>query len=152
MRLILTEDVSNLGTIGNIVKVKDGYARNYLLPRSLAVVANESNRKELEHRQRVLAAKKKKVIDELQGIAKQIERAKVSISKQVGEEEKIFGSVTTAELVAELAKANIDISKKDVKILDEVKKLGKYSAEVKLHPEVVAKFSFKVVAQEAPAE
>ena len=147
MKVILTEEVSNLGSIGQIVQVKNGYARNYLLPRSLAVVANESNKKELEHRQRTLAIKRAKVLEAFEKTARMIAKVKVSIEKQVGEDDKIFGTVTTAEIAQILKDNQLDISKKDIVLTEEIKTVGKYTAEVHLHPEVTAKVNLKVVAK-----
>jgi large subunit ribosomal protein L9 len=147
MKLILNQDVSNLGSIGEIVKVRPGYARNYLLPRGFAVVANEGNKKALEHHMRVLEKRKAGILAEAKALAANIEKTSVTVAKQVGDEEKIFGSVTTAELEALLANEGIKVSKKDIKLPAEMKKVGVYSVDVKVHPEVVAKFKVWVVAQ-----
>ena len=149
MRVILTEDVISLRTIGDIVNVKDGYARNFLIPRSKAVIANESNRKELEHHQRVLDKRKEKVLGEKKSQAASIEKISLTVAKPVGEEEKIFGSVTTAELEGLFEQQGVKVSRKDVHILDDVKKVGVYEAEVRLHSEVTAKFKFWVVAEDS---
>ncbi len=147
MRVILTEDVKTLGSIGDVMNVKDGYARNYLIPRSLAKVANEANRKELEHNKRVLERRKQKVLAAFKAIAAKIERVTVTVTKPVGEDERIFGTVTSAELEELLAKEGLEVSRKDIKLAEEVKKVGVYTADVKLHSEVSAKFKVWVVAQ-----
>jgi large subunit ribosomal protein L9 len=147
MRVILTEDVKTLGSIGDVMNVKDGYARNFLIPRSLAKVANESNRKELEHNKRILERRKQKVLAAFKTLAASIERVSVTVAKPVGEDERIFGTVTSAELEELLAKEGLTVSRKDIKISEEVKKVGVYSAEVKLHSEVTAKFKVWVVAE-----
>jgi large subunit ribosomal protein L9 len=147
MRVILTEDVKTLGSIGDVMNVKDGFARNFLIPRSLAKVANESNRKELEHNKRILERRKQKVLATFKALAATIERVSVTVTKPVGEDERIFGTVTSAELEELLAKEGITVSRKDIKISEEVKKVGVYSAEVKLHSEVSAKFKVWVVAE-----
>lgn len=149
MKLILTEDVPSLGTIGNIVNVRDGYARNFLLPRSLAIPANESNTKQLEHQKRVLSARREKVLAEMKTLAASIEKLSLEVSKQVGEDERIFGSVTSTELAELLEKQGVQISKKDIKMPEDVKKVGVYTAEIRLHSEVVAKLKFWVVPQQA---
>ena len=92
MKLILTEDVPSLGSIGAIVNVKDGYARNYLLPRGIAVPANESNTKQLEHQKRVLNARREKVLAEKKALAAKIEKLSVEVAKQVGEDESKSGN------------------------------------------------------------
>ncbi len=147
MRLILTQEVFNLGSIGDIVSVKDGYARNFLLPRGLATAANESNKKALEHHQRVLLKKREAALGSAKELAAMIEKTSVTVSKQVGEDEKIFGSVTTAELEELLKAEGIKVSKKDITLTEDVKKVGVYAASVKLHQEVSAKFKVWVVAQ-----
>lgn len=147
MRLILTQEVFSLGSIGDIVTVKDGYARNFLLPRGMATFANESNKKALEHHKRVLQKKRDAALGAARTVATLIEKTSVTVAKQVGEDEKIFGSVTTAELEVLLKAEGIEISKKDISLNEEVKKVGVYSASVRLHQEVSAKFKVWVVAQ-----
>ncbi len=146
MKVILVKDVPSLGTMGNIVKVKDGYARNYLIPRSFAILASEGNRKELEHRKRVIDARKEKILKETRDLAQKIEKIRVTIQKQTGEEDRIFGSVTSAEIAAFFELKGIDVSKKDIVFKDEIKKLGIYTAEIKLHQDVTAVIKVKVEA------
>lgn len=147
MKVILTQEVSNLGSIGDVVNVRNGYARNFLVPRGLASVASEASEKALAHHKRVLEKRREKALAEAKGIANQIEKTSVTVTKQVGEDEKIFGSVTSAELEALLQAEGINVSKKDITILEEIKKVGVYQAQVKLHSEVSAKFKVWVVAQ-----
>ncbi len=147
MKVILTQEVSNLGSIGDVVNVRNGYARNFLVPRALAAVASEASEAALAHHKRVLEKRREKALAGAKGIAHQIEKTSVTVTKQVGEDEKIFGSVTTAELEALLKAEGIDVSKKDITILEEIKKVGVYQAQVKLHSEVSAKFKVWVVAQ-----
>ena len=147
MKLILTQNISNLGTIGNIVNVKNGYARNYLIPNGLAMVANEKSEKALNAQLRSLEKKKVLLLEEAKKKASALTNVSVTISKKVGEDEKIFGSVTTAELEASLKSEGIAVDKKDIEILDDIKKVGVYQAQVKFHPEVAAKFKVWVVAE-----
>lgn len=147
VKVILNENVNDLGQVGDLVTVKPGYARNYLIPRKLAVVANETNKKQLEHHLRVIEKKKAKVLAEAKVTAASIEKTSVTVSKQVGEDEKIFGTVTSAELEELLTKEGLKVDKKDISIEGEVKKVGVYQAHVKVHPEVTAKFKVWVVAQ-----
>lgn len=146
MKLILSQNVENLGRIGEIVKVKNGYARNFLIPRGLGAVANEGNQASLNHQIRLLDKKKALILGEAKKAASNIEKISVTVTKQVGEDEKIFGSVTTAELEELLAAEGVKVSKKDIKLSEEIKKVGVYSADVKVHPEVTAKFKIWVVA------
>ena len=146
MRLILTQDVPHLGSIGELVNVKNGYARNYLIPRSLATFATESNQKELEHQKRVLARKKEKMIASFKDLARKIESLSLELVKQTGEEERIFGSVTSAEVASELMGKEVEISKKNISFPEEIKKTGTYYADIKLHSEVSAKLKIIVKA------
>ena len=147
MKVILNQDVSNLGQTGDIVNVRNGYARNFLFPRNLALMASDQNKAALDHHLKILEKKKKHELNEAKRLVSLIEKTSVTVAKQVGEEEKIFGSVTTAELEALLANEGIKISKKNITILEDIKKVGVYTANVKLHSEVNAKFKVWVVAQ-----
>jgi large subunit ribosomal protein L9 len=147
MKVILSQEVTSLGSIGDIVNVRNGFARNFLLPRGLATVANEANEAALKHHQRVLGKRREKALSAAKSLGAQIEKTSVTVTKQVGEDEKIFGTVTSAELEALLKAEGLDVNKKDITILEEIKKVGVYSAQVKLHSEVNAKFKVWVVAQ-----
>lgn len=148
MRVILNQNVDNLGTVGDVVNVKNGYARNFLLPRGLGVIETTANKNAIEHHIRMLEKKKAAMLGEAKKLATQVEKISVTVAKQVGEDEKIFGSVTTAEIEELLAKEGVKVSKKSIRLTEEVKKVGVYSAEVKLHPSVTAKFKVWVVAQQ----
>lgn len=147
MKVILSESVGSLGAVGTLVNVRDGYARNFLFPRGLAIQANEANKAELAHTMRVFEKRRAKALTEAKGLGNKIDKISVTVSKQVGEDEKIFGSVTTAELEELLAAEGMKVSRKDITITEEIKKVGVYTANVKLHPEVTAKFKVWVVAQ-----
>ncbi len=147
MKVILNEEVSNLGSIGEMLTVKAGYARNFLIPRGLATLANESNQRALTHHMAVLAKKKAKVLVEAKSLAGKVNSISLTIAKPVGEDERIFGTVTTAEVALLLIEEGLKIDKKQVHLTDEIKKVGVYTAEVKLHPEVTAKVKVWVVAQ-----
>ena len=146
MKVILTHEVPNLGAIGEVVTVRNGYARNYLVPRGLAAVANEENQKALAHHKRVLDRRREKLFAEAKSLAAKIEKVSVTVTKQVGEDEKIFGSVTVAELEELLKAEGLNVSKKDITLLEEVKKVGVYSAQVKLRGDIAPKFKVWVVA------
>ena len=148
MRVILKEDIASLGALGSIVKIKPGYGRNYLIPKGLAVMADMRNRKELAHHQKVLKAKRQRLLLAKRELCQQIEALSLEILKQVGEEDRIFGSVTTAELAALLEQKGHSIPKKDILLEEEIRKTGLYYAKVKLHPEVHAKLKFWVHATE----
>lgn len=147
MKVILKENLENLGQIGDVVKVAPGYARNYLLPRGFATEATEKNAKALEHAKRQLEYKKNKVKEQAKGVAAKIEAAVLSIAHQAGEEGKLFGSVTNMEL-AELLKAQgVEVDRKIIVLAEPIKHLGEFTASVKLHPEVSA--TLKVVVTKA---
>lgn len=147
MKLILNQDINSLGSIGDIVNVKPGYARNYLIPKGFAVVANETNKAALNHQLRILERKKAVMLREAKSLASAIEKTSVTVTKQVGEDERIFGSVTTVELEGLLAEEGLKINKRDIVLPTDIKKVGVYTAEVKVHPEVTAKFKVWVVAK-----
>lgn len=148
MKVILKEDVPNLGSIGDIVTVKSkGYVRNFLLPKDLVLIANNTNQKMIERDLKKLEKKKQEQIAAAKTLAKTIDKISVTVTKQVGENEKIFGSVTTAELEELLKTEGVEISKKDIALTEDIKKIGVYTAEVRVHPEVKAKFKVWVVAQ-----
>ena len=146
MRLILNQNVENLGRIGELVKVKAGYGRNFLIPRGLGSVANEGNQAALNHQLRLLEKKKALILADAKKLAAIIEKISVTVTKQVGEDERIFGSVTTAELEELLTQEGVKVARKDIKLSEEIKKVGVFTAEVKVHPEVSAKFKIWVVA------
>lgn len=147
MKLILNDNVDNLGRVGDLVNVRDGYARNFLLPRGLAVMANERNKAALDSHMKRLEKTRAANLAAAKTVAAQIEKTSVTVAKQVGEDEKIFGTVTTAELEDLLTAEGLKISKKDIVLADDIKKIGLYSAQVKVHPDVTAKFKIWVVAQ-----
>ena len=146
MKVILNEELDNLGSIGSIVNVKNGYARNYLFPKKLAVLANEGNRKQFEHQKRLMELKRAKSLKEFQTLKGNLEKIVVEITKQVGEEGKIFGSVTSHEVSEFIDSKGFSVSKKKILFADEIKSTGEYFAEVKLHADVTAKVKVVVKA------
>ncbi len=150
MRVILCEEVQSLGSIGDIVSVKSGYARNYLLPRSLAVLASDGNTRQLNHQKRVLNNRKEKLLGELRDFAKKIAKLAITISKQSGEEGRIFGTVTTQEISEALSKNGLEVSRRKIRVLESINKVGSYTAEIKLHAEVTAQMKFVVEALASP--
>ncbi len=149
MQVLLQANVSNLGHIGDMVKVKDGYARNYLLPRGLAILADKRNKKVFEHNLRVIDGKKAKALSFAQETASQIASMSLTVLKPVGEEDKIFGTVTTQELADNFKSQGFEFDRKVITILDEIKKVGVYRGAVKLHPDVSAEFKIWVMAAQS---
>lgn len=136
MEVILHENVPNLGEVGDIVTVKDGYARNFLLPKKLAVVADPSNVRMLEHQKRVVQGKQAKMKSKAEDLAKKLATLSVTINKEAGEEDKIFGSVTTMEIANALRTEGYTIDKRHITLAEPIKKIGVYDVAVRLHPEV----------------
>lgn len=145
IRLILSEDVPNLGEAGELVSVKPGYARNYLLPSKKALPATEARVKELEHHRQVIAAKVARDQKTLRAERSRIEGTAISIEVQAGEEGKLFGSVTAANVAELLAAQGIEVDRRKI-ALDPIKEVGDYEVEVKLHREVSAKVKLSVTA------
>jgi len=143
MKVILQENLENLGHIGDIVKVAPGYARNYLIPKGFALLANERNTKAIEHAKRQLEYKKNKMLEQAKAIATKVEAITLSLVHQAGEEGKLFGSVTNMELAEQLKIQGLEIDRKKIVLADPIKQLGEYTVVVKIHPEVTA--NLKVV-------
>ena len=148
MKIILLKDIEKVGDKHTIVSVKDGYGRNYLIPRGLALVANEANRAKLDDLKRREAAVEAKQVAEYQAIADKVKDVVLKIGAKAGTSGKLFGSVTNVQLAAALKEqAGVDIERKYIEIMEEVKSLGTYYATLNLHPEVEAKVQFEVVVE-----
>jgi len=148
MKVILKENIDNLGHIGDIVKVAPGYARNFLLPKGFALEATEKNAKALDHAKRQMEYKKNKVLEQAKGLAARIEALTLTLTHQAGEEGKLFGSVTNMELAEQLKVQGIEIDRKKIALAEPIKHTGEFSAGVKLHPEVTANLKVVVNAAE----
>lgn len=147
MKVILQENMENLGHIGDVVKVAPGYARNYLLPKGFAMPANEKNTKALEHAKRQLEYKKNKMLEMAKGIVAKIEGLVINLAHAAGEEGKLFGSVTNMELAEQLKAHGIEVDRKKIILADPIKHTGEYSVPVKIHPEATA--TLKVIVSKA---
>ena len=149
MEVILKKDVENLGFIDDIVKVKPGYGRNYLIPNQLAVFATDSERKILSENLKQREQKNKKIISDLESIKKKIESIELKIRCKVGEDKQLFGSVNAASIASQLGKEGIDIDKKYIIIkgVNIIKNTGSFSAIIRLHRELSANLSFEVIAE-----
>lgn len=145
MEVILRKDVQNVGRIGELVKVKNGFARNFLLPRSLAVVASSGNKAALEHHKRIIEKEKAAVKLESEALVKDIEKLKFSLKKRFNESNKMFGSVTTSELIEELKAKGFSVDRRDLNI-PEITEAGNYEVDVRLPGDVYSKFSLKIEA------
>jgi len=147
MKVILRDDVEHLGTAGEVVNVKNGYARNYLLPRSFAVPATANNIKAFEHERRSLEAKRAKRRKEADTLKQKLERVSCSIAKKVGEQDKLFGSVTTQDIEKAFAAEGFTVDKKDILLAEPIKALGVYSVPVRVFDDVVANTKIWVVRE-----
>lgn len=147
MKVILREDVPDLGSIGDVVNVKNGYARNYLIPKQLAVQANTKNLHQLEHQKRLIETHKSRVRKDAHTLAEDVEKISCTIPMLVGEQDKLFGSVTAKDIEEALAQEGINISRKRIVLEEPIKSLGVYTVDVRLHTEVTAKLKVWVVAK-----
>lgn len=152
MQVILKEDVEKLGAMGQVVEVKRGYARNYLLPKDLAMEATARNLKQLDHKKRIVVDKIKKLQKESQSLADKIAQASVTLYHTAGEEEKLFGSVTSMDIVEALKEKGIEVDKRKIALDEPIKRLGEYKVPVKLPGGVSAELSVTVLAKEPQAE
>ena len=152
MKLILREDVEHLGRGGDLVEVKPGYGRNYLLPRGLAVAANTKNVRELEHQKAVATAKAAKLKASAQAVAKRLADTPVTLKRKVGEQDKLYGSVTALDVAEALTAHGLEIDRRSIDLSEPIKSVGEFEVPVKLHHEVVGKVKVTVQAEEsAPA-
>ena len=149
MEVILREHVDNLGRRGDLVKVADGYARNYLLPRKMALLATEGNKKVIEREREKFEAKEAEEQKVAQAVADRLASVEVEIARRVGETDALFGSVTNADIAEVLAAKGFDIDRRKVSLHEPIKKLGEFDVPVKLHRDVVVTIKVKVVAEGA---
>jgi large subunit ribosomal protein L9 len=136
MEIILREDVAGLGKAGQQVKVKDGYARNFLIPQKKAVLADPKNIRQLEHNKRMGEARQKKLTKVTQELASKLSGMSITIAREAGAEEKLFGSVTTKDIADALRHDGVVIDKRTIMLKEPIKQIGVFDIEVKLHPEV----------------
>ena len=147
MEVILMDDIPSLGKAGDLVKVSDGYARNYLLPRNKAVRATANNRRMLEHNKDLLQHRMDRLEKEAQKQAKRIEEISCTIAKPVGEGGKLFGAVTTSDIEDALREHGMLLDRKKIELDEPIKNLGVYTVPVRLHPKVVGQLKLWVVKE-----
>lgn len=146
MKVILLEDVKSVGKKGELVNASDGYAKNFLFPKKLAVEATKSNLNDFELKQKAEAKRKKEKLEQAQNMAKELENKTVTVKVKTGENGKLFGSVTNKEVAEEIVKqTGMQIDKKKVSIGDPIKMVGERTAVIKLHPKVSAEITIKIV-------
>jgi large subunit ribosomal protein L9 len=150
MEIILRDHVENVGRRGEVVKVADGYARNYLLPRKLALVATPGNLKQIQRERVKLDAKEAEEKAAAEAIAARMGAIQVVISRKVGETEVLYGSVTSADIAEALGKLGYETDKRKIGLREPIKKLGEAIVPLKLHREVIVEIAVKVVAEGKP--
>ncbi len=147
MEVILREHVDNLGRRGEIVKVAAGYARNYLLPRKLALLATDGNKKQIEREKVKYEAKELEEKKVAEAVSERLATVEVEIARKVGETEALYGSVTTGDIAQALAAKGFDLDKRKLVLQEPIKKLGEFTVPVKLHREVTTNVKVRVIAE-----
>jgi len=147
MEVILREEIQKLGNRGEIVKVADGYARNYLLPKRLAVPATEANKKIVEQERMAHVRREAKQKGEAEDLAKQLNGVVVTFTQKAGEADQLFGSVTSKDIVEALAKQDFVIDRRKIHLDEPIKQLGEHKVIVKLHPDVSAEIQVNVLRE-----
>jgi len=147
MEVILREDVAHLGHIGDVVKVRDGYARNYLFPRGLAILADKRNVGELEHHRRVVDEKRRRVAKTAQELADKLTLVRLEFSARAGEGGKLFGSITNMDVEKQLAEKGFQIERRRIRLEEPIKSVGEHSVSITLSAGVPCQLRVVVVAQ-----
>jgi|SRR5690606_21975507 large subunit ribosomal protein L9 len=147
MKVILKEDLDNLGLAGDVVEVKPGYGRNFLIPRGLAVVANDSNRRRFEEETRQRQHKIEAQRKDAEALARRLGGFELTIPMPTGEENRLFGTVTTQQVADALQAKGVEVDRRKITLAEEIRYTGVYTAVVKLHPEHVAEVKVKVVPE-----
>jgi large subunit ribosomal protein L9 len=147
MELILREDIEKLGSRGQVVKVSPGYARNFLLPKRLAVIANESNRKIVDQERDAHLRREAKLQSEAADLGKLLSAVTITIKQKAGEEGHLFGSVNSKDIAEALEKQNFTIDRRKIQLDDPIKQVGEYKIPVKLHKDVTTEITVNVAAE-----
>ena len=146
VKLILSEDVPNLGEAGDVVQVKPGYARNFLIPKGKATLATEGSVRALEHQHRVIAEKVARDLKGFEEAKRRVEGTLVEIRARVGEEGKLFGSVTAAQIAEELAALGHEVDRRKIGLAEPIKEVGEFEVPLRLHRQVEANIKVRVAA------
>jgi large subunit ribosomal protein L9 len=152
MKLLLKEDVENVGSVGDEVEVKDGFGRNFLIPSGKAILATPRNLKAFNHQKSVVQAKYRKFKNAAEEVASKISAISCEFVKKVGDTGKLFGSVTSQDIADAVSKQGVDIDKRKIQLKEPIKALGDFTASYKVHPEVTAEIKIKVVKEESKEE
>jgi len=148
MEVILKEDIANLGKIGEVVRVRDGFARNYLLPRGLVLVANKKNLKAFEHQKKVVADRKQKVMRDAQAVGEQLTGVSLTIAMRSGEEGRLFGSVTNMQIEKALKAKGLNVDRRKIHLDEPIKNLGDYEIPIRLAADITVPLKLSVVPEE----
>ncbi len=148
IQVILSEDVHALGDAGDIVSVKPGFARNFLLPQGKGLLATAARVNEVEHTKRVISEKRAKQLKDLESVKAKLDGIKLEITAQAGEEGKLFGSVTSQNLVDLLAEKGLDVDRRKLVLDEAIKTVGEHTVAIRLRSDVVAEFKVTVIAAE----
>jgi large subunit ribosomal protein L9 len=148
MEVILRQHVENLGNRGDVVKVAAGYARNYLLPRKLALVVTDENRRQIERERKVAEVREAEEKSQAEALAQRLTQLEIEIARRVGENETLYGSVTSADIVHALAARGFEVEKRRVVLHEPLKALGETTVPIKIHREVTAQVKVRVVAEQ----
>jgi len=146
MEVILKEDIDNLGKIGEIVRVRDGYARNYLLPRGLVLEANKKNLKTFEHHKKIVGDQKQKIVRQAQSVGDQLNGVSLVIPMKVGEEGKLFGSVTNIHIEKALKAKGLNVDRRKIQLAEPIKSAGDYDVPVRLSGDITVPLKVSVVS------
>ena len=147
MKVILTKDMDNLGKAGTLVEVKTGYGRNYLLPRNLAVLATDKNVRQLDHQKAGILARSAKEKQSMTAMAGKLTAIELKFTRKVGEQNKLFGSVTSKDIYEQLVAQGYEVERKQIHLPEPLKEIGTHEVQVKLHSEVSAKIKVTVAAE-----
>jgi large subunit ribosomal protein L9 len=148
MKVILTENIQSLGRIGDVVKVAPGYARNYLVPKGLALEATGKNVRELEHKKRILAQKREKVRQQMLSTAEKLNQVKITLRRKVSEEDKLYGSVSALDISRALEAQGIEVDRKTIHLVNPIKVLGEYPVQIRVDADVAATIKVSVEKEE----
>ena len=148
VEVILTEDISTLGSAGEVVRVRPGYARNYLLPQGKAMLATKGRVSELEHKRRVIEEKIRKEVGGHELVAKRLDKTEFVFQVLAGEDGKLFGSITNADIAGRLGEQGIKLDRRKIELVEPIKQLGEYEVTLKLHRKVSTQIRVKVVASD----
>jgi large subunit ribosomal protein L9 len=148
MEVILREHVDNLGRRGDVVKVADGYARNYLLPRKLALAVTEANKRQIDRERKVADAREAEERQTAEAFGSRLAQIELTIARRVGETEALYGSVTSADIAAALAAKGLEVDRRKIQLDEPIKQLGEYTVPVRLHREVTGQVKLAVVKEE----